>query len=169
MAKKIKKNKKTPGEKIKPYTRSSNLKAKKKNRSSKIKPGTILQTRDNYLESGKNYKGKKGYSKSELYRPFLVIETNSKDEVAGQKITHGKYAVELPEELKPSWIEGISVFIETKDKKGNPIKEGPYFKRSKKKATKRQVEFAREIAFLEVSKSLKKENQRKLNNLKKRK
>jgi len=96
---------------------------RKKNRSRCIKDGTILQTRDDYLDSGKNYQGKPGYPKKALYRPVAVVASNRNDELAIVKITSNSKAKKLPDGLRgrPAWFRPI---VETKDNEGKPIKRG---------------------------------------------
>ena len=106
----------------------------RKNVSRKIKNGTTLQTRDEYLESGKNYK-KPGYEKKGNYRKVVVVDSNRNNELAVVKLsTKGKrIQKEKKTRFKP--------FVETKDNENKPIKVGKKFiqNKPKKSLTKKQV------------------------------
>ena len=106
---------------------------KRKNVSQKIPNGRTLQTRDEYLESGKgktNIKPDHPNSK-DLYRRVGVIDSNRKDELVIIKLTtHGKHKLD-------NYLSGKSkykAFLEIKDNEGNPIKiDGIRFQENKPK------------------------------------
>ncbi|MFA5659793.1 MAG: hypothetical protein WC968_00050 [Bacilli bacterium] len=62
------------------------MKKKNKNVSKKIKNGTTLQTRDEYLGNSKYIK-KEHPSKNDLYRKVVVVDSNKNDELAIVKLT----------------------------------------------------------------------------------
>lgn len=147
--------------------------SKQKNISKKIPNGRTLQTRDEYLGSGKN----KGNIKPEhpnpkdLYRRVGVIDSNNKDELAIIKLgTKGRYSLE-------NYLTGKSkynAFIEIEDNKGNRIKiDGIKFVENSNKRDLSQKEIKemkkKALKDKETSSRLKLDNKQKLHKLKDRK
>lgn len=105
-------NKKTSKKKEKP--------PKRKNVSQTIPNGTILQTRDEFLDGQKGYK-KEGYEKKGNYRKVVVIDSNRDNDVAVVKL-YSKSGQDLPSKkakFKP--------FVETLDDNKNRIRESGKF------------------------------------------
>ena len=137
---------------------------KRKNVSQKIRNGTTLQTRDEFLESGKNYK-KPGYEKKGLYRKVVVVDSNRNDELAVVKTsTKGK-------RIKGEKKSRFKPFVETKDSDNKPIKVGKKFiqNKPKKSLNKSQVSQIKKETFKNARKDIVKENQSKVRKLKGRK
>lgn len=147
--------------------------SKQKNISKKIPNGRTLQTRDEYLGSGKN----KGNIKPEhpnpkdLYRRVGVIDSNNKDELAIIKLgTKGRHSLE-------NYLTGKSkynAFIEIEDNKGNRIKiDGIKFVENSNKRDLSQKEIKemkkKALKDKETSSRLKLDNKQKLHKLKDRK
>lgn len=94
-----------------------------KNISKTIKNGTIVHTRDEYFNSGKNFK-KQGYEKKGNYRKAVVVDSNRKDELALVKLTSSKPNNKLVKDI-PFYETSESkfkAFIEVEDRNGKPIK-----------------------------------------------
>ena len=135
---------------------------KRKNVSQKIRNGTTLQTRDEYLESGKSYK-KPGYEKKGLYRKIVVVDSNREDELAIVKLTtKGKHKISNSKSTyKP--------IIETTDNKSKPIKVGAKFKVNKHtKIDNAEVNKIKKNCLVKSSKKTRATNQSKIKKLKKR-
>lgn len=143
-----------------PFKRKKKL---RKNVSQKIPNGRTLQTRDEFLASGKGYK-KPGYENKGYYREIIVVDSNRFDELAIVKgSTHGKSIKGLKKtKFKP--------FVETLDNEGFPIKRGVKFieNKPKKDLSTYQVNHIKKEAFKNSSKNLRKSNIRKVRKLKRR-
>ena len=135
---------------------------KKKNKSRKVASGTIIRTRDEFLESGKDYI-KPGYENKGLYRLGIVIETNFADDLGIVKGSTKGIKIEGIKKTK------IKPFLETTDNTGQPIKIGRKFLKTKKKITPRQVNSIKKELYVKSSKSLRNENRNKARKLKNRK
>ena len=93
----------------------------KENISKKVPIGRTLQTRDEFLESGKGKKNIKPDhpSKRDLYRRVGVVDSNANDELAVIKLgTKGRHTLEKYLNGKSSY----NAFIEIEDNKNKPIK-----------------------------------------------
>ena len=140
---------------------------KRKNVSQTIPNGRTLQTRDEFLESGKNY-FKPGYNQKGLYRKVVVIDTNRNNELAVVKLTtKGKHKL-------PNYQKGKSSFkpiIETKDNKNNPIVLGSKFKEHspKQDLDKKDITKIKKESLKKSSTQTKKNNKIKLRQMKNRK
>lgn len=142
-------------------------KRKNKNISHKVENGTTLQTRDEFIENGypkENYENK-GY-----YRKVIVIDSNSKNELAIIRAdTKGK------NEIKDENVKGAKykAYVYTKDNTGKPIKVNNKFYRNKKRrsASKRTVNEIKKVLLIDkrTSIQLRKNNKDKLRDLKNRK
>lgn len=143
-------------------------KRKNKNRSHKIGDGRTMQTRDNYLEGGKNY-SKAGYENKGLYRLIIVLSSNKRDELIVTKgTTKGKYRL-------TNYKNGMTTYnpyIYTKDDEGNPIKVNFKFKLNKKSnsVSKKDVNTMNYNCYKnnQTSKRLRKENKSKARKAKNR-
>lgn len=100
------------------------MKKSNKNISKKIKPGRRIQTRDDYLESGKKYT-KKGYENGAggNYRPGVTIAGNKNDELAFVKLTTPKKTSIKLDDINSEF----RAYVEIRDNEGNPIKPGKKF------------------------------------------
>ena len=139
---------------------------KRKNVSQKVRNGTTLQTRDEFLESGKNYK-KPGYENKGLYRKVVVVDSNRKDELAVVKLsTKGKHKVSNYKNNKSTY----KPIIETKDNKSKPIKIGTKFKKNKDSdsISKSSINKIKKDCLVKTKSKTKKNNARKLKQLKNR-
>lgn len=94
-----------------------------KNISQTIPNGTIVRTRDENFQSGKDYE-KPGYKNKGDYRGSIVVDSNKKDELALIRFTTSNKGRNVPEVNKSKYRP----YIETKDDLGNPIKESTKFK-----------------------------------------
>lgn len=140
-----------------------NIKPKKrKNVSQKYRNGLILQTRDEYFEGKGNFR-KQGYENKGNYRKAVVVDSNRDNELAVVKgVTNGK-------DLKIPGIKAIKPYIETKDDEGHPIVESKKFINSRKFIPQGKVTELKIECLKNASKSLRKENKKKLHKLKSRK
>lgn len=146
---------------------------KQKNTSKKVRVGSTIQTRDEFLASGigkKNIKPEHP-SKKDLYRRVGVVDKNENDEVAVIKLgTKGRHALEV-------YLNGKSrynAFIEITDNKNKPIRiDGVRFvlNSSRRDLSQDAIKEMRENALENPStaKSLRKENKAKITKLKSRK
>ena len=91
--------------------------SKRKNVSSKVPNGRTIQTRDEYFFGASNYQ-KKGYENRKLYRRAVVVDSNSRDELAVVKL-HGNKGKILDSYQKGK--SGYKPYIETQDNYGNPM------------------------------------------------
>lgn len=148
------------------------MKANKKNISKKVPNGRTLQTRDEFLSSGKGKSNIKPDhpNKHDLYRRVGVVDSNNKDELAIVKLgTKGRHTLEDYLDGKSSY----NAYIEIEDNKGNRIKiDGVRFVENPKERdlSKKQVANMRENALKnkETSIRLRKDNKEKLHKLKSR-
>lgn len=145
----------------------------KKNISKKVPNGRTLQTRDEFLASGRGKKNIKPEhpNSHDLYRRVGVVDSNSKDELAIIKLgTKGRHSLE-------DYLKGKSrynAYIEIEDNKGNKIKiDGVRFVENSRKRdlSKKQVLNMKKNALKnsETSNTLKRSNKKKLHKLKGRK
>jgi hypothetical protein len=140
---------------------------KNKNRSKKIKDGTILQTRDNHLWSGRNYSGKSNSKKNnKLDRPVTVVASNRSDDLAVIKITHSPKGTKLKDGVR-GHSSGFKPFVETLDNTGSRIKQGAKFQPTKDKLTKMDLLIVNKLVFKKSRQA--RENRRRVRTLKKRK
>ena len=103
---------------------------KNKNVSKKVKNGTLVLTRDEFLIDNNNYKKTKHNSDNKLYRSTYVVDSNRDDELALIKIHSGGKKSILN---KAKNIEKYNAYVKTKDNEGRPIKLGKKFKRGNPK------------------------------------
>ena len=145
----------------------------KKNVSKTIPNGRTLQTRDEYLESGKGKNNIKPEhpNPKDLYRRVGVIDSNRNDELAVIKLsTKGRHKIE-------EYLDGKSkfkAFIEISDNNGSRIKiDNLRFieNSTSRDLTSKQVNKIKKICLSdrETSKTLLKENRSKVRILKNRK
>jgi len=136
---------------------------KRKNVSQRVPNGRTMQTRDEFLESGKNYK-KPGYESKGFYREVIVIDSNRENELVVVKgSTKGKPIDGLNKtKFKP--------FVETKDNEGKPIKIGIKFIENKpqRDLNQHQVNQIKKELFKNASKGLIRQNKYKVKKIKKR-
>ena len=113
---------------------------KGKNVSKRIKNGTVLQTRDEYLHGQGNYR-KKGYEKKGNYRKVAVIDSNRRDELAVVKLysTSGTTLIETNSRYKP--------FVETLDNENKRIRVGGKFIPNGQKLSKQNVSIIKKDCF----------------------
>lgn len=139
---------------------------KNKNVSKKIKNGTTIQTRDEYLKGG--YK-KQGYENKGRYRRAVVIDSNNEDELALVTLTTSKKGHPLKDYKKGK--SRFRPFVKTKDNDNKAIKLGYKFKANNQKqnVSKEDVNIIKREALLNSSNALRKTNKRKLRKLKGRK
>ena len=146
--------------------------SKQKNISKKVPNGRTLQTRDEYLGSGKGKKNIKPDhpNSNDLYRRVGVVDSNNQNELAVIKLgTKGRHSLE-------SYLAGKSkynAYIEIEDNKGNRIKiDGIKFveNSTKRDISKKDVIEMKKKALKnkETSSRLRKENIQALHKLKNR-
>lgn len=100
--------------------------SKKKNKSKKYKDGRVIQTRDEYLSGNNNFR-KKGYEQKGLYRKAVIIDSNSKDEVALVKLK-GHSSKRMILDNYRNGVLGVKPFVETGNWANKPIKiDGKYY------------------------------------------
>ena len=147
--------------------------SKQKNISKKVPVGRTLQTRDEYLGSGKGKKNIKPDhpNPNDLYRRVGVVDSNNQNELAIMKLgTKGRHSLE-------NYLAGKSkynAYIEITDDKGNRIKiDGVKFVENSRKRdiSKKDVAEMKKNALKskETSARLRKENKQNLHKLKNRK
>ena len=137
---------------------------KRKNVSQIVPNGRTMQTRDEFLESGKNYQ-KLGYKNKGYYREVIVIDSNRENELVVVKGSTKEKSIDGLNKTK------FKPFVETKDNNGKPIKIGIKFIENKpqKDLNKHQVNQIKKELFRNSSKSLIKQNKYKVKKIKKRK
>jgi hypothetical protein len=108
--------------------------SKKKNKSKTIKDGTIVQTNDRHLYSGRNYGGKFGEDPKKNNRPTVVVASNRKNELALVKITHSKQGQKLQDGFHKDKNSGFRPNVETKDNYGKKIRLGEKFEVNPKRS-----------------------------------
>lgn len=144
--------------------------SKQKNISKKVPIGSTLQTRDEYLASGKGRKNIKPDhpNQKDLYRRVGVVDSNQNNELAIIKLgTKGRHKLE-------KYLSGKSTynaFIEITDNEGRKIKiDGAKFIRnpSYKDLSKKEVNDMKKKALTDkqTSKNLRRENKNALRELK---
>lgn len=146
--------------------KQSKNKRKNKNISKNVKIGTTLQTRDEYLYSGKNYK-KPGYEKKGNYRRVLVVDSNKKDELAVVKLTTSEKAKQVG-----SYQKGKARYkpiLETKTNESKPIKVSKKFQKNRKSRNIPKNEVNKIKKDLFVLSKQKHKNRSRVRRLKKRK
>lgn len=147
--------------------------SKQKNISKKVPNGRTLQTRDEYLGSGKGKKDIKPDhpNPNDLYRRVGVVDSNNQNELAIIKLgTKGRHSLE-------DYLTGKSkynAYIEIEDNEGNRIKiDGIKFieNSNKRDISKKDVTRMKKNALKskETSSRLRKENKQTLHKLKNRK
>ena len=147
--------------------------SKRKNISKKVPIGRTLQTRDEYLASGKDRENIKPShkNKKELYRRVGVVDSNLADELAVVKLTtKGRHSLE-------DYLDGRSTykaFIEIYDNNGKKIKiDNIKFIENKpyRDISKRDVNNIKINALISknTSNKLKRDNRKTLRELKNRK
>ena len=94
--------------------------SKKKNKSKKYKDGRVVQTRDEYL-SGNSKFLKQGYEKKGLYRKAVIIDSNSRDEVALVKLNGHSNKRMILKNYRNGEL-GVKPFVETGNWANKPIK-----------------------------------------------
>ncbi len=137
--------------------------------SKEIPVGRTLQTRDEYLASGKGKKNIKPDhpDKKDLYRRVGVIGSNSNGDAAIVKLsTKGRHKLDDYSNGKTRY----NAYIETKDNKGRRIRvDGKKFKEngSERDLSKNAVEQIKEncLRNAETSKSLRDENLKRYNRI----
>lgn len=147
-------------------TKTTKKPPKRKNVSQKVPNGRTLQTRDEFLDSGKNYI-KPGYKQKGLYRKIVVVDSNRNNELAIIKLTtKGKHKLHNYQQGKSSY----KPIIETMDNKNKPIVIGSKFKEnnSKQDLTKNEVSKMKKISLSKASSQTKQNNKIKLRRLKNR-
>ncbi len=142
-----------------------------KNVSKKIENGRTLQTRDEFLEGGKDKIIHPEHpDPNDLYRKIVVIDSNRNDEIVAVKTgkSNGKPLVDYQlgeSKYKP--------FVVTSDADGRPIVvDGKKFKKNKRNenVSKKDVNTIKKdcLTSPETSKRLRKENRKKIRKLKNR-
>lgn len=131
--------------------------AKRKNISLKVRNGTILHTRDEYIYGSANYR-KRGYENKGNYRKVVVVDSNSRDQLAVVKLysNSGKALPGTKSRYKP--------FVEVRDDDGKRIKVGSKFIRGGQKLSKYHISLIKNDCFRTSSE--KKKNRRKVRSLK---
>ena len=135
--------------------------AKKKNRnvSKNIPNGTVLHTRDEYINGSQNYR-KPGYQNKGNYRKVAVVDSNRHDDLAVVKLTtKGKGLPGEKSTYKP--------FVETLDDKGKPIRISSKFISRGAKLSKQAVSIIKKDSFKDAH--TRKSNRRKVRDMKGRK
>lgn len=139
-----------------------------KNISKTIKNGTVLKTRDEFLEDNNGYIKPNHKNDDILYREFITLETNRKGEIVGVKIqSGGKNSVFNASRQE----ERYNLILKSKDNKGNPIQLGEKFKRVKVKyhISERDANKIKREAVNHPNSKIRKQNLNKLRELKGRK
>lgn len=120
------------------------MKARSKNKSQKYPNGTIVQTRDEYLQrKGASritpYTDRNHVADSSYYRTTVVVDSNRDDELAlVKKTTHGGKS--------PKGT--FSDFVEVFNFEDEPIKIGKYFKTKRgKRISKKETSELRKRLF----------------------
>lgn len=140
----------------------------RKNVSQTIRRGTVIKTRDEFLEDNNGYRKPKYENTDTLYREFITLETNRKGEIVGVKVqSGGKESVFnlVGQEEK------YNLILKSKDDEGNPIKLGKKYKRAKEKysISEKDANNIKKDAVKHPNKYIRKQNIDKLRELKGRK
>lgn len=133
---------------------------KHKNVSKKLRNGTILQTRDEYLHNEGKYR-KPGYAKKGNYRKVAVIDSNRNDDAAVVKL-HSGSGTPLPSKkarYKP--------FVETLDNESNRIREGRKFILTNQRLSKNDITAIKKDCF--TTPNVRYKNKKKVRRIKGRK
>jgi len=115
-----------------------------KNKSRWIKDGCIGQTSDKSFHGAKDYKGKP--TDKPFNRPFVVVATNKKDEMAVVKITHSPKGKRLKHGLR-GHDSRIRPYVFTQDEDCKPIKPGTKFKLRKERLSKDDLRKVQRSSF----------------------
>lgn len=140
-----------------------------KNISEKIVNGTIIMTRDEFLQDNNNYqKPKYKDKKNILYRETITVDSNKNNELALIKVQSGG---KLEVKNKAGQKEKYNPYIKTKDDKGEPIKLGDKFQVGNQKynVSEKNANQMKKECIKNSSRSLSKANRIALKNLKGRK
>ena len=143
--------------------------SKRKNISKSIPIGRTLQTRDEFLESGKGKENIKPDHPSEfdLYRTSVIVDSNRKDELAIIKLTTSEKGKRLKK-----YRNGKSRFrpyIEISTSEGRAIKlDDKRFSENsfERDVSKHDVNKMKKIALKRVPKPIRENNRKKLKKLK---
>lgn len=115
----------------------------RRNKSSKYPDGTIVQTRDEHLHrhgSSRHapYSDSRHPNPRDYYRTTVVVDSNRDDELAlVKKTTHGGKSP------RGTYSEHVEVL----DHANNPIKNGRYFKVTRRRISKENVNALRKQIF----------------------
>ena len=133
---------------------------KKKNVSKKVRNGTVLQTRDEYIFGSKGYK-KPGYQKKGNYRKVAVIDSNRRDDLAIVKLysKSGQPLNGTASRYKP--------FVEIMDDKGKRIRIGAKFLDKGQRLSRENVAIIKKDCF--KNPAVKYKNLKKIHSIKGRK
>jgi hypothetical protein len=145
---------------------------KNKNRSKTIKDGTIVQTNDRNLYSGRNYIGKPSENPKKNNRPAVVVGSNEKDELALIKITHSKKGKRLKDGVRGQRSKSrFKPIVETMDNDGKFIRIGEKFEISipSERLSKRDLKKMERHSFRRTNKRVVNENRKRMRWLKGRK
>lgn len=139
-----------------------------KNISKTIKNGTVLKTRDEFLEDNNGYVKPNHKNDNVLYREFITLETNRKGEVVGVKIQSGGKESVFNASMQE---EKFNLILKSKDDKGKPIQLGDKFKRVKVKyhISEKDANKIKKDAINHPNSRIRKQNLNKLRELKGRK
>lgn len=147
------------------------FKRDKRKDTKKVPNGRTLQTRDEFLASGKNKSNIKPNhgNKNDLYRRVGVIDSNKNGDLIVIKLTtKGKHKL-------PDYLNGKSTFkpiIEIEDNEGNRIRiDNPKFKENspKRDLSKKAVTAMKKAAFKTAAPKTKESNIKKVRKIKGRK
>lgn len=132
---------------------------KNKNVSQSIKNGSILNTRDEYLQRSNKY-SKPGYENKGNYRKVAVIDSNRNDHLAIVKLRSNGTAL-------PDSKSCYKPFVETLDDTNRPIRVGGKFIPTGKRLSNYSVSAIKQDCF--TSENVKQKNIKKVRWLKGRK
>lgn len=148
------------------FKNNKKKKQKNKNISRRVGIGTTLQTRDESLLSGKNYK-KPGYENKGKYRRVVVVDSNREDDLAVVKLTTSNKATKVG-----AYQEGKAKYkpvLETRTNKNKPIRVGKDFKKNRKSRNVAKHEVNQIKKDLFVKSHTKEKNTARIRQLKNRK
>lgn len=142
--------------------------ALRKNVSQTIRNGTVIKTRDEFLEDNNGYIKPSHKNDNSLYREMITLETNRKGEIVGVKIQSGGKEKVFNASGQE---EKFNLILKSKDDEGNPIKLGNKFKRVKIKysISEKDANRIKKDAINHPNKNIRKQNISKLQELKGRK
>lgn len=146
---------------------------KRKNVSQRIPNGRTLQTRDEFLASGKGKTNIKPDHPNprDLYRTIAVVDSNRKNELAIVKLTTSEKA----KKTLPNYRDGKSkykTYVEVYDNSGKRIKiDGRKFiiNEPSRDLTKAEVNKIKKDALKKAPKPIRTDNRKKIRKLKGRK